>query len=798
MRLFFNWALGLRPVGSALVLLLSDVRYAMRLMRRKAFQTILAVVTLAIGIAGVTAAISIVYAALIEPLPYSDASELVRITVDSNRDGRPFKADPSLEQIAAWKTNAGVFADIGAAQPTGAVVITDGEPVRTKLFETWMVTPSYFDVLGVQSVIGRSLAADDARESAPDVALIGYYAFKNRFGGDHSILGRTLHFRERGKAADNAVIVVGVLPKWFWRDVVFVFPMKRQTEFQKVVGRLRDGITASDAEARLSASVAAGPLGLVRLSSLEQESSNERNPISLYLLTGAGCLVLLLACVNVGALGLSSGFMRDHEIRIRSAMGATRGRVISQIVTESVVLAAVAAVAGLLLNLLFLDWLAGSFDEQLLATNSRPGMNSTVLIAVTCIVVLTGIAVGIWPALRMSRVRLGPSPTNGIAGRISSSNRAGQSVLAIQAALTVVVMIGCGLLVRSYVRMVAVDPGFDTERVISLNVTPVDQDDEATIKFFYPALLSAIRRLPSVAAAGLTTAFRTTGTARAGIEGSESSTVGMRQITPGFLEAIGVSIQQGQLPNDSDTASCNDCIVLSETASRRWFGNQIAVGQELKVSGKMRRVIAVVSDVNFAAPFVSKNADVYVLMGAIHPPATSIVVRARGRSADVAAAVTSLVSSVGPRAVVDRVRTGVGLLDDRVAAQEQKAILAAVVGLISLGMACVGVLAVTGYAVTRRVREMGIRLALGATPRAIIGRVVLGTCLPVVAGILVGCIVAFVATRVLAELLFGVAPTDLPTYGHVAGTFTVCAVAAAYFPARRAARSDPLAALRSE
>ncbi len=788
--------------ASFLGTVIQDVKYALRLFGRQPAFTAVAVVTLALGIGGTTAAFSVIDAAVFRSVPYPNPEQLVRIRVESrSQDGWPYKADPSLEQLRAWMAQNQVFSRLAASNNAGALIITDDpQPARTTILETWRITEEQLALFGVSPIVGRGFGADDMREGAPDVALIGYDYWQSKYGGDGSVVGRSLHYRERFQDADQVVTIVGVLPASYWRDAKVVFPLRTSGRYQKAVGRLRPGVSLEDAQRQLTVPSTPGPRGPIRLSSLRDEAELDRNAVQLYLLSGAACLVLILACVNVAALALASAFTRQSELAVRASMGASRLRLVRQVVTESVVLSAVGGAVGLGLAWLFLDALVTTFGEgSLVPTNVRATLNPSVLMASAGLVTLTGIGTGLLPALGLSRVRLsGPLLRGGRSHGGALSRRSGQVLIAVQVALTIVVIAGAGVMIRSYLRMVSVDPGFDRGAIVTMEVAPVDQDNEAIVKAYYPALLAAIRAMPEVEAAGISNAFRMMLSDRASIASAPPLGVSTRWVTPGFLEAMGVSVRQGRLPDESDFAVLPGGVILSETAARSLFEGRSSVGALLDVSGKPREVLGVVSDLNFSAPFPSARPDVYVLNRDIGPTVASVVIRPRGRVPDLAARLDAVARSVGPLVIVDNIRTGYERLNDRVSFQRQRTVLAGSVGVIGLTLALVGIFAITAYSVRRRVHEIGVRVALGATPGRIIRATVGETCVPAAVGIIVGLTGAAVATRAIASLLFNTAPTDPVTFAIVALTFGGTACLAAWLPARRVARVDPSTALRGE
>jgi predicted permease len=778
------------PVG-----VLGDIRHSLRLIWRRPGFSILVILSMAIGIGAASSALSVLYASIVRPVPYERPEQLFRVRIETVDDGRKVPADPSLEQVDVWAQEAtDVLLDIAAAQAHPPIVLTDGTPRRTGTSEVWTVTPSYFRMFAVSPAVGRAFTPADSRAEAAPVGIIGYRYFHEVFNGDRSVLGRVIHFRARGENADRAVEIVGVLPEEYWKNVILVLPMNARGEYRQVFARLRPGSEGS-AAARLRSLATAGPVGPVQLSSMVSESARDLNPVQILILAIASGVILCLACINVSTIGLASSASRSMEAAVRASLGAGRRVIVQQVLTEHLVFGAIAALLGIALYSVSIQFVVTSFGEGLLPSQSEPRLEWQVWVAVSVVVLLAAVASGLAPAIQSSRFRSATLLGGGAGGRSTVPLTASRVFLGIQAAVTIVGVIGCGLLVRSYAGMVSAESGFSLDRVVAANVAPVDQDDRAIVRSFFVRILDRVREKPSVEAAGLTNAFRTAPVTRASVEGGAPLSFSNRQVSPGALEALGVRLLSGRLFASGDLTACPDCVVISEGTVRALAGS--GVPANLVIGGKARPVIGVVGDVNFSAPYVSLRPDVYTLMTDVSAATTSVVFRPRGNVAEAVRLFPAAARAVGVPVVIDRIRSGSMLLDERVLAARQKALLGGAVGFIGLVLACVGVAAVTAYSVMRQVQEIAIRSALGATPRTLIRGVVTKACRPVFVGIAMGLCVAAFATRMLSALVFGISTTDVVTYSACALALTVASCCAAYLPARGACRLSPGLIMRS-
>jgi predicted permease len=473
---------------------------------------------------------------------------------------------------------------------------------------------------------------------------------------------------------------------------------------------------------------------------------------------------------------------------------------IRQLVTETMVVAVAGGLVGVLLAALVLEPLF-AFVSGLVPTNARENLNLLVLVLTLAVSLGSGLLVGLVPALRLSRLQLTPGLSRASRSHGESLSRRGTQVLiAAEVALTIVVIAGAGLFIRSYLRMTSVDPGFDRDAVVAMDVAPIDQDNDAAIAAFYPALLRAVRAQPDTAAAGFCMyCFRGNAVEQLTVAGeTERIRVAVRAVTPGTLEALDLSLRLGRLPEDRDLGVKPVPVVLTETAARRLFGGRPAVGAQLQGTRGAREVIGIVSDVNFQAPFESDRPDVFQVSADAHPVTTTLLVRPRASDPNVLVRLRETAQALGMPAVIDKLHTVRDRPNDRVEFAGERTLLAGALAVLSLALALVGVFGMTAFAVARRVREIGVRVALGATPRRIVLDSVLDSAVPAAAGLVVGLVGAALSTRVIASFLFKTSATDAGTFAMVSVGLGLGACLAAWIPARRAARVDPVKALAAE
>lgn len=781
-----------------------DMRYACRSLRRAPGFAFVAVLTLALAIGAATAIFSVVDAALLRPVPYPRPHEIVAVTVGETFEQR---LAPSVVDIEGWReSTAGqdnVFARIGMGRLLGSrpAIVDAGTPERLSV---GTASVDLLEVFGVFPMLGRGFTAEDERPGAPGVVLVNYDYWQTRLDGAADVIGRSILLE------GVATTIAGVLPPGFypermvWRPHVESGPMRAMRGTgASVYARLRPGraadAVARDLTARL-ATVTKRPLR-VHLTTLYDDTTSGYG-LTLATLSGAVGLIMLIACVNVAGLLLARGATRRPELAIRTAIGAGRGRLIRQLLVEGIVLALAGGVAGVILAYVTLETIVGLVPLRL-PPNVTPAVNLQVLGFALVVSVITSIGFGLAPALKLSRANDGTHLSAGRSRHGSAlTRRGGQLLIVVEVAMAVVLVTGAALMIRSFSRILAIDVGFEPETVVTMEVVPIDGTPEIQ-KGYVPALISSVRAIPGVAAAGVANRapLDGSGSYSGATIGDRSITIARRSVTPGYFEALGLRLRQGRFPADVDTSAAVPFAVLSESAARAMFPNQVAVGQQFVHMKQTWTVLGVVGDARNKSPLVRdlERPDVYL---AYQPDprasALNVVVRQTGRIPRLAEQLRRAAESVGPRVLVEPVRSGRNLFDDRVATPRQQTTLLSLLGGLGLLLTLVGIFGTTAYAVARRTTEVGIRMALGARPARVVGTIVGDAAWPVALGITIGLAAAMAASRVIASFLFETAPTDALTFASTAVALAATALLAAWIPARRAAHVDPVRALRAE
>jgi predicted permease len=516
-------------------------------------------------------------------------------------------------------------------------------------------------------------------------------------------------------------------------------------------------------------------------------------------LAGAVSLILLIACVNVAGLLLARGTIRGPELAIRASIGAGRARLVRQLLTESLILSSAGGLVGVMLAWASLDALVAIIPMSL-PPNSPATLNLRVLGFAAAVSVLSSVVCGIVPAIRISGARMGTQLA--VAGRrhgSALSRRGGQLLIAGEVALAVVLLAGAGLMIRSFARLTGVDLGFDPRTVLTMEVEPLDPAP-AVLAQYYPALLDAIRTLPGLAAAGAVDYFPLYDASAVGFaKGAGKTNVSKSQILPGYFESLGLPVKMGRLPTDSDRTGAERVVLINEEAARVLFPGRTPVGRFLEMLGdEPRRIIGVVGNVRRGGTEKAPRPGVYLLFGQAPPHPMRIVLRPRSSAVLSGDRLRKMAEAVGPKVLVGRIWSGTDRLGETVVKPRRRAQLLGLLGGLGMLLTLVGIFSMTAYAVARRTREIGVRMAFGAGPTDVVLAMVRDAAWPVFIGLSAGMAGAYFATRVIASFLFDTTPHDPATFAAVAVLMGGAALAAAWVPARRAAQVDPVIALRAE
>jgi predicted permease len=798
-----------------------DVRYALRTLAKTPVFTAAAILTLAIGIGGTTAVFSLIEAVLLQRLPFPNADRLVMVYEDGATFGFP-KSDLAPVTYAGWSRLNEVFDSTAAVTDFGAVLMINEEPLR---MAGRRVTSSLFEVLGARAQLGRVLLpADDPPGSS--VVVLAHALWQDRFGGDPNIVGRTIPIN------NEPYLVVGVMPRTFqflepyvklWIPAGFTSAeLTHGAHYLSVVGRMKPGINASRVQADLNAiGVRIRPLlppdreapTAVIVPLKDVMAGSVRAPL-LLLMTAVG-VVLLIACANLASLLLARAAARGHEIALRGALGASRNRVVRQLLTESLLL----AVGGLALGTVLARW-SFAFLEQLvppaMSAFAAPALSGTTFAVAAVVAFVTSVLFGLAPALASTRRSLTDALKAG--GRGSSASQRGRGAFVVaEVALTLVLLVAAGLLLQTFYRMRYANLGVNPERALTLRTAlPLDRYGEQPRRIaFYDRVLAGVEHLPGVVAAGYSTSVPLEwkgATSEVTLDGvapvkGVAYDANHRQVSAGYLKAIGTPLVRGRYFDDHDTETSQRVVIVNETMARRFWRDGNPIGKRFALDQASRTnqwltVIGVVGDVRQMGLDVPPRPEMYIPFRQIDSQPwfapRDLIVRTTGEPMASARAVKQVVHNVDPTVAVSNIRTLDEVLDEDVAARRIGTTLLTVFAAFAVVLAVVGIYGVIAYYVAQHVPEMGIRLALGASPRDIVGLIVKKGVALALAGVAIGAAAAAALTRLMSGILVGVSPTDVRTFAFAAALLLCFAFVASYLPARRARRVDPIVALRSE
>jgi putative ABC transport system permease protein len=592
----------------------------------------------------------------------------------------------------------------------------------------------------------------------------------------------------------------------------------RQFEFRgtgrvSVLGRLRPEITIAQARERLTARMPDrqwrdGTTSDVRAiveSSVDRATTPNRTMINI--LSGAVALILLIAIVNVAAVLLARGATRESELALRVSLGAGRGRMLRQLLTESLVLAVVGGVVGVLLAWTSLGALVASMPLRL-PDNSPIAVNLTVLAGTGALLVPTALLFGLLPALRLSRVRIPPALARQHHPGSQFGRRGGQLLIATETALALILLAGAGLMIRSYARIAATDLGFNPDRLLTMETLPLDRN-LASHRDYYTALLQRIRTLPGISSAGLIDNFALGGgTSYSTFDADGKSTFSTQfSMMPGYLETIDARIRHGRLLTEADYASGFHGAVINESAARAMFSTAAAVGRTFtknQQADPVWTVVGVIGDIRHRGPVDTRSRNEPQIFFPFEPAkddriqAMTIVMRTNGGTTGLAAQLRRTAESIGPRVLIEHIRTANESFGERVITPRRQTVLLSLLGALGLVLSLVGIFGITAYWVTRRVPEIGVRMAFGARPGQVVASMLRDASMPIAIGTVLGIGGSLIATPLIKSFLFETAPTDVATLATVATILAVAAGLAALIPARRAALVDPAISLKAE
>ena len=803
--------------------MMADLRYAVRMLAKSPAFTAVAILTLALAIGANSAIFSVVNAVLLRPLPYPQSEQLVRVF---GKQPQLDLAPSSPANFLDWRAENEVFTHIATWVGQGFNLTGTDKPERVIGAR---VSFDLFRLLGVQPALGRDFAAEEDGDGGERVVILSYDFWQRRFAGDPSAIGRTITL------SDQAYTIVGVMPRGFafpspraqiWTPVAFnpAERATRDTNFIEVVARLKPGVSLEQARANMSAVAQRqaerypqtnSGLGVTVVSLQEHMVGNVR-PM-LVVLLGAVAFVLLIACANVANLLLGRAAARQREMAIRSALGASRSRVVRLLLTESVLLAVLGGAIGLLLAGWSLDLLLSLMPADLPFV-AEIGVNRTVFLFTAAVSVLTGILFGLAPAWQVSKSDLNEGlKESGRGGSGGPRRHRIRALLVIsEVALSLVLLIGAGLMIRSFARLLAVDPGFKADHVLTAFVSlPASKYSERQAQVaFFDRLLERLRNVPGVNAAGIVTNIPLYGGSSTGfdVDGRPEALPGQRPMTdyrltsPDYFTSMGMRLVKGRAFSHHDNESAPGVVIINETLAARYFAGEDPIGKRLNLSGDpedRREIVGVIADVRNYGVDAEVKPEVYVPFLQSAPEylasqtsAMTIVVRSAIDPTGLAAALREQVQALDKDQPVSAIKTMERYLAESMLPRRFSMLLLGAFAGLALVLAAVGIYGVIAYTVTQRTREIGIRIALGARGGDILRLVFSNAIATTVVGVGIGLGAAFALTRLLQSLLYQVTATDPIVFATIPLLLFAVAAIATYLPARRAMKVDPITALR--
>jgi putative ABC transport system permease protein len=806
--------------------ILQDVRYGLRMLRKQPGFTAVAVLALALGIGANTAIFSVVNGVLLRPLPYTDPDSLVMVwerNIPRNRATNVVSPANYLD----WAKQTQTLDPMAALVTNQRNLTSQGEP---QVLEAQFVTVSFFNVLGVQAARGRTFTEEEGRAGNDQVVILSDRLWQRLFGSSDEILGQpiTLHGR--------SFTVVGVMPADFYfmnRDTDIWLPMALDSgqdyratsgRYLMSVARLKPGVTCDQAQAEMEGIAAqleqtyqkfnAG--WSVNLVPLHEQIVGDIRPIILVLLGAVG-FVLLIACANVANLLLARAATRQKELALRTALGAARSRIISQLMIESVLLATFGGALGLLLAYWGLKLLVAASPDNIPRLNEI-AIDWSVLVFTIIMSFLTGIIFGLVPALQSSKPDLNATLKEGGRGsKVGGSSRIIRNLFVIaEVALSLVLLIGAGLMIKSFLRLQNVKPGFRTENILTLRLQLPGskyRDDTQRIAFF-KQLEERLRALPGVAdvgainflqLAGQRSATSFTIADRPEPPPGEQPVTDVRVVTPSYFDAMAIPLIKGRMLDERDTAKSQRVLLINETMARLYWPDEEPLGKRVKInwdSDEPDEIVGVVGDIRDMGLNLEVKPTIYWPHSREPYAFMNFVLYTRTDPRGLASAAQAEVKALDPEQPVAEIRTMEDVLSESISRQRFNMLLLVIFASVALVLAVVGIYGVIAYSVTQRTHEIGIRMALGAQSldilKMVIGQSLLLTGIGLIIGVAGAMGLSLLLSNIMSGLLFDVGMTDLTTFLMVSLVLATAAMVATVFPARRATKVDPMVALRYE
>ncbi len=795
-----------------------DLMYAFRTLRRSPGFAAAAVATFALGIGANTAIFSIVDATVLRPLPYDRPDRLVTFTLHDTVNGRT-TTGVMPRDFLDWRDRHDVFERVGVSGGGLRTLLGSGEPEELRIVR---YTAGYFEMLHTRMALGRSFTEDDEQPGGA-VAIISHGFWQARFAGAPDVIGKTL------RLDDQTYAIIGVLPAEFqhpagaagqtgvFLPMTFTDDDRRRGVLQSMaadpVGRLRDGVTVAQAQAAMSQLQASldgthatfnKGFTTVELTPLLDEYVGDARPGMLTLL-GAVALVLLIACANVANLLLAHGTTRAREMAVRGALGASRWRLARQSLAEALLLSSIGSACGWLVAW----WGVAVLRAALPASIPRAanvGLDTRVLLFTLSVAVATGLLCGLLPAVAGSRVDFvsglkegAPGATTGRAGR-----RVRRTLVRAEIALAVILVAGAGLFIKSFMRLLRVDQGFDASGLASLHVSGPRGDAVANLRFMLAAL-AAVRTVPGVEAAltesggPFTGGFSSFPVTRPGspppARGDESQMIRYRKVSAGFLELLHVPLVRGRTFTSSDRVGAPPVAVVNQLAARRYWNDRDPIGQPLTINATTYTIVGIVGDMRYGGPASAAAPEAFLPFEQTGQNGGTIVFRGPANST---AAVKAAIWRVNAGQPITNTRTSEEMFARATASRRFNMLLMSIFAALALTIAATGIYGVIAFMVQQRTREVGVRLALGAGPSQVVALFLREGIRILLAGLAGGAVGAWWLSKTVQGFLFQVDPRDPLVFVIVASGLAIVAIMACWIPARRAARVDPLVALRTQ
>ena len=805
--------------------LLKDIRYGVRGLWKRPGFTVVAVLTLALGIGANTAIFSVVNAVLLRPLQFRDPDRLVIIWEDAGFLGFP-RNTPAPANYVDWKNQSQSFEDVAATVEQTFNLTGDGNPERVAAYA---VTANFFPLFGVPPAVGRGFTPDDDRPGAHKVAVLSHELWQTRYGSDSQIINRDIQLD------GEKYTVVGVMPAGFqffesdvrlWVPAAFTAEQlaSRGNHYLKVVARMKAGVTLKQAQADISAVMARiakdhpdetfnGKVGALVMPLREEYTGDVRG--SLFVLLVAVAFVLLIACANVAGLLLARAVGRRREIALRVALGASRTRVVRQLLTESLLLSAAAGILGSVLAYFSFAFLQKLIPEQM-ALLTTLKLDTRILVFTLGLSIVTGIVFGLVPALQSAKVDLNNALKQST--RVTSSGRLRSALIVFEVALSIVLLVGAGLLIQTLFRLFNQYDVLKPEQVLTVRtVLPRAKYKELPQRIgFYEQVLDRVEHLPGVISAGYSTSIPLIwkgGTSGFFPEGIKDPLPGMaydanhREVTANYLQTMNIALREGRYFTDHDNEKSMPVAIINETMARQYWPGQNALGRRFKLGDPADNVpwiqiIGIVADVRQMGLDEPVKAEMYFpyqqqTQYDFYNP-RDLAIRTSGDTTSLVGAVRQIVYEVDPDQPVSNVATMADVLGVEAAQRRMGMIMLVAFAGLALLLASLGIYGVLAYFVTQHTNEIGVRMAVGASPLNILALVLRKGMGLTLLGVGIGLAASFVLTRLMSSLLFGVKASDPITFVSVPLVLAVVALIACLIPARRAMKVDPMIALRYE